>query len=703
MTKLLRSLRNAVPVIVVLAVLLAAMYPVALLFGLPLAQQRMENLNNWVRATVSASAVNDLSVTVRLAFGGGDPAGLGRASASPENAVLIMGEEPLDVVFDLEGDVANLAEPLDQPLVAWGEELSPAEAGAAAAAESSAVAAAESGAAAAPEPNAVAQSPDTAARVFTLPDGLTEAGRLPAALYRGDALLRRGSVAAVERADGVRVRFTVPGASQLTAAEESEGPGAAGTGASTRPPAVALVAAAVLLEGTGFEQDGNELVFAAAPAFNAPIRLITADYEYADEAAGVVVLAEPSQAAPRAALEVVALAEGLVGEVDGDNRVFTLQHAPLVETDATRRIFLDDRELSGIAERPEERVDGQRDTFTFAGDQGIVTVEGAAQDVGVDFERAGNEVVFTNPPARNAALRQYRDYLLSDPASGTVTLAVAPNVGERLWAYSYSYYDRPNCGTSIFECFLSLPQHPVPFPHWIAERLVPFFTAYPLSDSRNVVRAVLYTATGTMIALLVGAVLGVLLAVLFVRVRPFEQALLPWVIASQTIPVIALVPVLLLLLGNAGVTVQTSLVPAAIIGAYIAFFPVTVGTVTGLRAVDPLALDLMKGYAASPLQVFLKVRFPAAVPFFFTSLKLGAAAALVGALVAEVESNNRLGLGYAIIGQVQAGDVADVWILLGISALLGIGLVGLVGLVQRLAAPWERPSSVGIGDGEAAS
>jgi len=88
--------------------------------------------------------------------------------------------------------------------------------------------------------------------------------------------------------------------------------------------------------------------------------------------------------------------------------------------------------------------------------------------------------------------------------------------------------------------------------------------------------------------------------------------------------------------------------------------------------------------------VFLKLRFPAAVPFFFTSLKLGAAAALVGALVAEVESNNRLGLGYAIIGQVQAGDVADVWILLLISAALGIGLVALVGLAQRLIAPWER-------------
>ncbi len=173
-------------------------------------------------------------------------------------------------------------------------------------------------------------------------------------------------------------------------------------------------------------------------------------------------------------------------------------------------------------------------------------------------------------------------------------------------------------------------------------------------------------------------------------VRPLEQALLPGVIASQTVPIIALVPVLLLLLGNVGVTVQTSLVPAALIGAYIAFFPVTVGTVTGLRSVDPLSLDLMKSYAASPVQLFWKVRFPAAVPYLFVSLKLGAAAALVGALVAETESNNRLGLGYAIVGQVQAGNVSDVWILLFISAILGIGLVSIVGLLQRFIAPWER-------------
>ena len=203
-------------------------------------------------------------------------------------------------------------------------------------------------------------------------------------------------------------------------------------------------------------------------------------------------------------------------------------------------------------------------------------------------------------------------------------------------------------------------------------------------------RATFYTTLGTLAALGLGGIIGILLAVVFVLFRPLERALLPWIVASQTIPIIALVPVLLLVLGNFGITIQTSLLPTALIGAYIVFFPVVVGTVKGLRSIDPLALDLMRSYAATPSQLFLKIRFPAAVPLLFISLKLGTAAALVGALVAETESNNRRGLGFQILGQVQSGNVADVWILLILSGLLGIGLVALVGLLERIFAPWRR-------------
>lgn len=660
-------LARALPVVVVVAITLALMYPLALALGWPLARTRMETLANWIKATATLAPLAEapgetgaapgaapgaaLEGAVGVGAGAGERLRFGtlvdvseetaalQVPVDPARAVLVQGGRPVNVGFVVGDGFAageiELTAPLDAPLLTWGETL-----------------------------EGPLDAPTGAGgHLFRFPDP----ARLGAPVYLGGRLLAEGSVPADERADGVRTSFRFPAAS---------GP--------------VLVGEALLTEGTDFRGDGAVVELATPPTFNVDVRRATGDYAVVDAVAGVIALVEPSAEAPRAAASVVALAERLVGEIDGANRTFRLQHTPLVETDPGRTLFVDDRELSATPERPAERVDGERAAFTFDGDRGIVTVDGVEAIEGRDYARDGNVVTFRQPPRRNAALRQYRDYLVQDLTDGSVLLAEAPAPGSVPWAGSYSYYDRPACGETVLACFLSMPQHPMPFPHWIGERVVPFLTAYPLSDARNVLRAVAYTAGGTLSALVLGALVGIVLAVAFVLVRPFEQALLPWVIGSQTVPIIALVPVLLLLLGNAGITVQTSLVPTALIGAYIAFFPITVGTVTGLRSVDPLALDLMKSYAATPLQVFWKVRFPAAVPFFFTSLKLGTAAALVGALVAETESNNRRGLGYAIVGQVQAGDVSDVWLLLIVSALLGIGLVALVGLLQRVMAPWER-------------
>ncbi|MCA9836335.1 MAG: ABC transporter permease subunit [Trueperaceae bacterium] len=388
--------------------------------------------------------------------------------------------------------------------------------------------------------------------------------------------------------------------------------------------------------------------------------------------------------------ETISLSDGvaLAGQSDGSNTVFTYPRA-IVENDDSRTLFVNDSSLIYKAERPEERVDGERADFHFESDHGLVVQDGVLLSDG-DYVREQNLIRFRQTPPRNAQLRQYPDYFVQDSERGEVVLGAAPETGARVWTDSYTIYARPACGDTLMACFFSLPQHPVPFPHWIAARVVPFFQKFPLTDERNIVRSTLYTSLGTLSSLALGGAVGIILAVLFVMFRPLERALLPWTIASQTIPIIALVPVLLLVLGNFGITIQTSLLPTAIIGAYICFFPVVVSTVKGLRAIDPLILDLMKSYAAKPLEIFWKVRFPAAVPFFFTGLKLGTAAALVGALVAETESNNRRGLGFQILGQVQSGNVADVWILLIISGLLGVGLVAFVGLLQRLFAPWER-------------
>ncbi len=615
-------LRRAWPVIAVMLATIALGYPIALLFGLPLARQRMHDLSNWVTATSVAQPVAEVP-------NGGTSL---RFDAAPANGVLVRDGAPLAARYQQDGATVRLEGASARPVVQLGSGL---------------------------------EGPLDSARLeYRLPAGVDAA----APLYLGGKLLHAGTADSVERADGRATAFSF---------DDASGP--------------IVVGDRVLVPGRDYQAKGDKVTFAQAPPFNAEVRRITGDYAVLDPAKGLVALARPASVRPRVGHDAVRLAERLSGAVDGSNRTFTFAHAPVVDTDPSRQVYVDGTALSSTPERTGERVDGQRARFTFASSRGLVTVDGQLMTPGSQYTRDGPVVTFVTPPRRNAEVRQYRDYLVSDVREGTITLAAAPQPGSVVWAADYTYYARPACGSTVMQCFYSMPQHPVPFPNWIAASVVPYFTHYPITDQRNIVRGVLYTTAGTVSALLLGGAFGVLLAVLFVFLRPLEQALLPWVIASQTVPIIALVPVLLLVLGNVGITVQTSLIPTALIGAYIAFFPVTVGTVTGLRSVDPLALDLMKSYAASPFQVFFKVRFPAAVPFLFTSLKLGTAAALVGALVAETESNNRRGLGYDIIGQVQAGNVSDLWILLLISAALGIGLVALVGLVQRVTAPWDRP------------
>ncbi len=601
------------PVPVVLIALILLGYPLALLFGLPLALRDMRDLRKWEKATVTAQPPQRLDDTLTFAD-------------APEDGVLVNDDAPVNVPYSQTGETVTLAEPVPA-LVTWGTTLTPVS--------------------------------ETLLRYDgDLPDPLT--------LYVGDTLAVGSAPSAAETPDDVRVNFSFG---------EALGP--------------VLLDDEVLTEGTDYTQQGDAVTFTEAPRFGSDLRRVSGDYAVLDEAEDTVIFAAPPSGEVRAAEGVIRLAERLGGDADGTNQRFTLSQTPIVETEPYD-IYIGDTLLPSDDERPNERVDGEATTFTFESAEGIVTVGNVPQVEGKDYTRRGNVVTFIRSPARNAQLRQYPGAFLSDFETGAVFLATTPPAGATVWADTYTVYSKPGCGANVLECFLALPQHPVPFPHWIAARVVPFFNKFPLSDERNVVRAVLYTAAGTLSALALGGALGTLLAVLFVLVRPVERALLPWLVASQTVPIIALVPVLLLILGNMGITIQTSLLPTALIGAYIAFFPVVVGTVKGLRSVDPLALDLMKSYAATRMQVFAKVRFPAAVPFLFTALKLAAAAALVGALVAETESNNRRGLGFQILGQVQSGNVADVWILLLVSALLGVGLVAFVGIVQRVVAPWER-------------
>ncbi len=606
-------MRNVLPVVITVVVLLLLMYPLALLFGLPLARRDMEDMRKWLRDTALVQPVqhipaDGLPLAEAVSSGFADAAG---------GVAVFAGER---VTADQDS------------WVSWRGELTAA-----------------------------------GPLVYGLAESLPEQFELYLATDEGWQHLLRGSAPPALPPDGSRDRFTFGSAA---------GP--------------VLLDGALLETDADYVQEAGAVRFITPPPFGSEVLRVEADYEVLDAEAGLLALADEPAAELRLADAVLGLAPVMDGAVDGSNVSFSFPDGSVIEADRTRQVWLDSELLSDIAERPAERVDGETSVFTFESDGGLVVIDGTLLEEGSDYTRDGAVVTFTRAPVRNAQLRQYQDYWLRDPSAGTVMLTEAPAPGQVLWTSRYMHYSRPACGATVMECFLALPQHPVPFPHWIAERSGPFFARYPLGDERNVVRATLYTTMGTTAALLLGAALGIVLAVLFVLFRPLERTLLPWAIASQTIPIIALVPVLLLVLGNFGITIQTSLLPTALIGAYLSFFPVVVSTTKGLRAVEPLVLDLMKSYAASKLEVFWRVRLPAATPFLFTGLKLGMAAALVGALVSEVESNNRRGLGYQILGQVQSGSVADVWILLVISAILGIVLVSLVNLLQRIVAPWER-------------
>lgn len=211
---------------------------------------------------------------------------------------------------------------------------------------------------------------------------------------------------------------------------------------------------------------------------------------------------------------------------------------------------------------------------------------------------------------------------------------------------------------------------------------------FPLTAPTSILPNAWATAGNTLLGLLLATVVGFFFAIGIVASRAFERSLLPWVVASQTVPVIALAPMLVVVLGQYGV--QGAL-PKAIIAAFVAFFPITIGVAKGLRSPDPLALDLMKTYNAAQSQTYLKLRFPASVPYLFTAFKVAVTAALIGAIVAEISTVGfQQGLGRMLFENSRASDVVSIWVIMISSAILGILLVALVGWVERRVTPWRR-------------
>jgi NitT/TauT family transport system permease protein len=187
------------------------------------------------------------------------------------------------------------------------------------------------------------------------------------------------------------------------------------------------------------------------------------------------------------------------------------------------------------------------------------------------------------------------------------------------------------------------------------------------------------TLSATMLGFVIGTGLGVLLAIGIVYNRAMDASVMPWAIASQTIPIIALAPMIIVVLNSVGIT---GLIPKSIIAAYLSFFPVVVGMVKGLRAPDVMQLDLMKTYSASSLQSFLKLRLPSSMPYFFASMKIGIAASLVGTIVGELPVQQG-GLGVRLLSGSYYGQTVQIWAALFAAAILAATLVGIIGAIQR--------------------
>jgi NitT/TauT family transport system permease protein len=229
---------------------------------------------------------------------------------------------------------------------------------------------------------------------------------------------------------------------------------------------------------------------------------------------------------------------------------------------------------------------------------------------------------------------------------------------------------------------LNMERPKLPAPHQVISELYRLVLATAPTSKRSLVYHGAITLEETLIGFLIGATLGIGLAVIIVSMRWLERSMMPWIVASQTVPIIALAPMIVVILNQFNIT---GVAPKAAIAAYLSFFPITVGMVKGFRSPDPLQLDLMRTYSATPLQTFVKLRAPASAPFFFASMKIGAAAALVGAVVAEVTKSEDGGLGARLLAGSYYGQTVQIWAALFAAAALSAALVGIIGIVGRAA------------------
>lgn len=221
----------------------------------------------------------------------------------------------------------------------------------------------------------------------------------------------------------------------------------------------------------------------------------------------------------------------------------------------------------------------------------------------------------------------------------------------------------------------------LPAPHQVMVEIWETTVEKRVTSKRSLVYHAWITLSATLMGFVMGVVLGILLAIGIIHSRVMDLSIMPWVIASQTVPIIAIAPMIIVVLYNIGVS---GLIAKASISAYLSFFPVVVGMVKGLRSPDRMQIDLMRTYNASLWQTFWKLRWPSALPYLFTSLKIAVAIALVGAIIGELPTGAQGGFGARMLNGSYYGQVLIIWsALIGAAVCAGL-MVGLIGIAQRL-------------------
>ena len=220
----------------------------------------------------------------------------------------------------------------------------------------------------------------------------------------------------------------------------------------------------------------------------------------------------------------------------------------------------------------------------------------------------------------------------------------------------------------------------LPAPHQVAAALWDGVAGQAVTSKRSLVYHAWVTLSATLMGFAIGTGMGVLLAVGIVHNRAMDLSVMPWAIASQTVPILAIAPMIIVVMNSVGVT---GLVPKAVISAYLSFFPVVVGMVKGLRSPDAMQIDLLATYGASGGQVLRRLRVPSSLPYLFASLKVGVAAALVGAIVGELPTGAVAGLGARLLSGSYYGQTVQIWAALFMAAGVAAGLVAVVAGVER--------------------